>query len=55
MGDHWEFTGPESAAGCRSIELGVYAASPTRKRVATRGRVLIDFLVNAFMVRTWTQ
>jgi DNA-binding transcriptional LysR family regulator len=39
----------------RSIELGVYAVYPTRKHLVPKVRVLIDFLVNAFMARAWIQ
>ena len=39
----------------RSIELGVYAVYPTRKHVTTKVRAMIDFLVEAFQVRTWAE
>ena len=37
----------------RSIELGVYAVYPSRKHVAPKVRLLIDFLVEAFRKRAW--
>jgi DNA-binding transcriptional LysR family regulator len=37
----------------RSIELGVYAVYASRKHVMPKVRVLIDFLVEAFRIRTW--
>ena len=37
----------------RSIELGVYAVYASRKYVTPKVRVLIDFLVEAFRIRTW--
>ena len=37
----------------RSIELGIYAIYPTRKHVAAKVRVLIDFLVEAFRTPRW--
>ena len=53
--------GPDLLAGSlvevlpayRSIELGVYAVYPSRKHVAPKVRLLIDFLVNAFRMRAW--
>lgn len=39
----------------RSIELGIYAIYPTRKHVAAKVRVLIDFLVEAFRTPRWPQ
>ncbi len=37
----------------RSIELGVYAVYPSKKHLTPKVRVLIDFLVEAFRMRTW--
>jgi DNA-binding transcriptional LysR family regulator len=37
----------------RSIELGVYAVYPSRKHLTPKVRALIDFLVDAFRMRTW--
>ena len=37
----------------RSIELGVYAVYASRRHVAPKVRVLIDFLVEAFRIRAW--
>lgn len=37
----------------RSTELGVYAVYPIRKHMTPKMRALIDFLVNAFRMRTW--
>ena len=37
----------------RSIELGIFAIYPTRKHVAAKVRVLIDFLVEAFRTPRW--
>jgi DNA-binding transcriptional LysR family regulator len=37
----------------RSIELGLYAVYPSRKHVAPKVRVLIDFLVDAFRRPGW--
>lgn len=37
----------------RSLELGVYAVYASRKHVTTKVRVLIDFLVESFRIRTW--
>lgn len=37
----------------RSLELGIYAIYPTRKHVAPKVRVLIDFLVKAFRTARW--
>jgi DNA-binding transcriptional LysR family regulator len=37
----------------RAGELGVYAVYPTRKHVAPKVRMLIDFLAAALAVRTW--
>jgi DNA-binding transcriptional LysR family regulator len=39
----------------RSIELGIYAIYPTRKHVAAKVRVLIDFLVESFRTSRWPQ
>ena len=53
--------GPDVAAGAlvelmpryRSIELGVYAVYPSRRFVAPKVRLLIDFLVEAFRMQAW--
>lgn len=53
--------GPDLLAGTlvevmpawRSIELGVYAVYPSRKFVAPKVRLMIEFLVNAFSMRAW--
>ncbi len=37
----------------RSIELGVYAVYASRKHLTPRVRALIDFLAEAFRIRTW--
>jgi DNA-binding transcriptional LysR family regulator len=37
----------------RSIELGVYAVYPSRKHLTPKVRALIEFLVDAFRMRTW--
>jgi len=37
----------------RSLELGVYAVYASRRHVLPKVRVLIDFLVEAFRIRTW--
>lgn len=37
----------------RSIELGVYAVYPSRKHLTPKVRVLVDFLAEAFRIRTW--
>lgn len=37
----------------RSIELEVYAVYPTRKHLTPKVRMLVDFLVEAFRVRSW--
>lgn len=37
----------------RSVEMGVYAVYPSRKFVAPKVRLMIDFLVNAFLMRAW--
>lgn len=37
----------------RSIELGVYAVYASRKHLTPKVRVLIDFLAEAFRIRTW--
>lgn len=37
----------------RSIELAVYAVYPTRKHLTPKVRMLIDFLVDAFRMRSW--
>jgi DNA-binding transcriptional LysR family regulator len=37
----------------RSIELGVYAVYASRRHLTPKVRVLIEFLVEAFRVRTW--
>jgi hypothetical protein len=36
-----------------SIELGVYAIYASRKHLTPKVRVLMDFLVEAFRMRTW--
>ena len=43
----------EVMAAWRSIELGVYAVYPSRKLVSPKVRVMIGFLVNAFVMRAW--
>lgn len=53
--------GPDLIAGTlvellpayRSIELGVYAVYPSRKFVAPKVRLLIDFLADAFRMQAW--
>ncbi len=53
--------GPDLLAGTlvevmptyRSIEMGVYAMYPSRKCVAPKVRLMIDFLVDAFRMRAW--
>jgi DNA-binding transcriptional LysR family regulator len=37
----------------RSIELGIYAVYPSRKQLAPKVRLLVDFLVDAFRGRAW--
>ena len=37
----------------RSMELGVYAVYASRKHVTPKVRVLIEFLVEVFRIRTW--
>jgi len=37
----------------RSIELGIYAVYPSRKQLASKVRVLVDFLVEAFREPPW--
>ena len=37
----------------RSLELGVYAVFPSRKFVAPKVRLLIDFLADAFRMQAW--
>jgi len=37
----------------RSIELGIYAVYPSRKQLASKVRVLVDFLVHAFRQSPW--
>jgi DNA-binding transcriptional LysR family regulator len=39
----------------RSIELGVYAIYPSRKHLAPKVRVLIDFLAEALRERAWPE
>ena len=39
----------------RSVEMGVYAVYPSRKFVAPKVRLMIDFLVNAFRMRAWPE
>jgi DNA-binding transcriptional LysR family regulator len=54
--------GPDVAAGrlvellpeFRSINLGIYAVYPTRKHVSPKVRLLIDFLVESFRERRWS-
>ena len=38
----------------RSIELGIYAVYASRKHLTPKVRVLVDFLVEAFRIRTWS-
>ena len=53
--------GPDLQAGTlvelmpefKSIELGVYVVYPSRKFVAPKVRLLIDFLVEAFRMQAW--
>ena len=53
--------GPDLLAGTlvevmpawRSIEMGVYAVYPSRKFVSPKVRLMIEFLVKAFKMRTW--
>jgi DNA-binding transcriptional LysR family regulator len=53
--------GPHLASGAlvevmpqyRSAELGVFAVYPSRKHLTPKVRVLIDFLVEAFLARAW--
>lgn len=37
----------------RSIELGIYAVYPSRKQLAPKVRLLVDFLVEAVRERAW--
>ncbi len=37
----------------RSLEFGVYAVYPSRRHLSQKVRALIDFLVDAFRMRTW--
>jgi DNA-binding transcriptional LysR family regulator len=37
----------------RSIELGIYAVYPSRKQLAPKVRLLVDFLVESFRERLW--
>ncbi|MFM2059780.1 MAG: HTH-type transcriptional regulator DmlR [Pseudomonadota bacterium] len=37
----------------RSIELGIYAVYPSRKQLAPKVRLLVDFLVESFRERAW--
>jgi len=39
----------------RSIELGIYAVYPSRKQLAPKVRLLVDFLVEAFRERLWPE
>ncbi len=39
----------------RSVELNVYALYPTRKHLAPRVRLLVDFLVEALAGRQWSE
>jgi DNA-binding transcriptional LysR family regulator len=43
----------EVLADYRAVELDVYAVYPSRKFLAPRVRLLIDFLVDAFRVKKW--
>jgi DNA-binding transcriptional LysR family regulator len=53
--------GPDLAAGTlvevlpeyRSIELGIYALYPTRRHVAPKVRLLVDFLAESFRTPPW--
>ena len=53
--------GPHLACGAlvevlpqyRAVELGVFAVYPSRKHLTPKVRVLIDFLVEAFRLRSW--
>ncbi|HSI51662.1 MAG TPA: LysR family transcriptional regulator [Ideonella sp.] len=53
--------GPDLAAGTlvevlpgyRALELGVYAVYPSRKFLAPKVRLLVDFLVEGFRVKQW--
>ena len=38
----------------RSMDLGIYAMYPTRKHVLPKVRLLIDYLVEAFSGRHWS-
>ena len=37
----------------RSTALGIYAVYPTRKQLAPKVRLLVDFLVDVFGQRVW--
>lgn len=37
----------------RSLELGIYAVYPSRKQLAPKVRLLVDFLVESFRERLW--
>jgi DNA-binding transcriptional LysR family regulator len=41
--------------GYRAVELDVYAVYPSRKFLAPRVRLLIDFLADAFCVKNWPE
>lgn len=43
----------ELLPGYRAVELGVHAVYPSRRFVAPKVRLLIDFLAEAFRQRTW--
>jgi DNA-binding transcriptional LysR family regulator len=43
----------ELLPGYRALELGVYAVYPTRKHVAPKVRLLIDYLARAFATPAW--
>jgi DNA-binding transcriptional LysR family regulator len=43
----------ELMPGYRSIELGIYAVYPTRKHVAPKVRLLLDYLAHALKARDW--
>ena len=37
----------------RSMELGIYAVYPSRKQLAPKVRLLVDFLVESFVQHEW--
>lgn len=43
----------EILSACRPLEVGVCAVYASRRRIAPKVRVLIDFLVEALRIRTW--